>query len=217
MSDLALANGMSEGLVYLQVTRGSQDRDFVAAPDLTPNVVMFTQEKSLRETANAANGISIITVPDLRWARRDVKSTGLLAQVLAKQAARAAGAQEAWMVEDGVVTEGASWTAFIVTQDGEVVTRPLSHKVLPGVTRATLMRVARAHGLRCVERTFTVEEALAAREVFLTSAGSLVTGIVSIDGKTIANGHPGQFARDLRAAYFEDAPRTPLALEGKEP
>lgn len=210
MSELARADALTEGLVYLQVTRGSQDRDFVAPPDLAPNVVMFTQQKALRVTTGAANGISIITVPDLRWARRDVKSTGLLAQVLAKQAAKAAGAQEAMMHEDGVVTEGASWTAFIVTPEGELATRPLSHKVLPGITRETMMKVAKAHGLRLVERTFTVEEARAAREVFLTSAGTLLTPIVAIDGHPVANGHPGQVARDLRAAYLAEAPRTAM-------
>lgn len=210
MSELARGDALSEGLVYIQVTRGSQDRDFVAPPDLLPNVVMFTQKKALRATAAAANGISVITTPDLRWTRRDVKSTGLLAQVLAKRAARDAGAQEAMMHEDGVVTEGASWTAFIVTQDGELVTRPLSHKVLPGITRDTMLRVAKNHGLKIVERTFTVEEAYAAREVFLTSAGTLLSPIVAIDGRPVANGHPGQVARDLRAAYLEDAPRTAM-------
>lgn len=211
MAELARADGLVEGLVYLQVTRGSQDRDFVSPPDLVPNVVMFTQEKALRVTAAASKGVSVITVPDLRWARRDVKSTGLLAQVLAKRAAKAAGAQEAWMVEEGgVVTEGASWTAFIVTPQGELVTRPLSNAVLPGVTRDTMMRVAAKHGLRVVERTFTVAQALKAREVFLTSAGTILSPIVAIDGTPVANGHPGQVARDLRAAYLEDAARTPI-------
>jgi D-alanine transaminase len=211
MADLARANGLVEGLVYMQVTRGSQDRDFVPPPDLVPNVVMFTQEKALRVTAAASKGVSVITLPDLRWARRDIKSTGLLAQVLAKRAAKAAGAQEAWMVEEGgVVTEGASWTAFIVTPQGELVTRPLSHAVLPGITRDTMMRIAVKHGLRLVERTFTVAEALKAREVFLTSAGTILSPIVAIDGTPVANGHPGQVARDLRAAYLEDAARTPI-------
>ena len=210
MSELARANDLSEGLVYMQVTRGAQDRDFVAAPDLVPTVVMFTQAKALRVTAAGANGISVVTLPDLRWARRDVKSTGLLAQVLAKHAAKAAGAQEAMLHEDGVVTEGASWTAFIVTPDGDLVTRPLSHKVLPGITRETMARVAKSHGLRVVERTFTVEEARSARECFLTSAGTILSPIVSIDGQPVANGHPGQVARDLRAAYFDAAPRTAM-------
>lgn len=211
MGELARANDLREGLVYMQVTAGSQDRDFVAAPDLAPNVVMFTQAKALRDTAAAKTGVAVITAPDLRWARRDVKSTGLLAQVLAKRAAKAAGAQEAWLVQDGFVTEGASSTAFIVTRAGELVTRPLSHAILPGVTRATMMRVAKAHGLTVVERPFGVEEAKAAREAFLTSAGTLLHPIVSIDGAPVANGHPGQVARDLRMAYLEDAERTPIA------
>lgn len=211
MAELARADGLVEGLVYIQVTRGSQDRDFIPAPGLAPNVVMFTQEKALRATTAAVDGVSVITVPDLRWARRDIKSTGMLAQVLAKRAAKAAGAQEAWMVEEGgVVTEGASWTAFIVTPEGELATRPLSQAVLPGITRDTMMRIAAKHGLRLVERTFTVAEALTAREVFLTSAGTILSPIVSIDGTPVADGQPGPVARDLRAAYLEDAARTPL-------
>lgn len=211
MGEVARANGLREGLVYVQVTAGTQDRDFAHAPDLVPTVAMFTQAKALRETAAARNGVAVATLPDLRWARRDVKSTGLLAQVMAKRVARAAGAQEAWLVEDGFVTEGASSTAFIVTAAGELVTRPLSHAILPGVTRLTIMRVARAHGLVVIERPFSVEEAKAAREAFLTSAGTLVHPIVSIDGAPVANGHPGQVARDLRIAYLEDAERTPIA------
>lgn len=211
MSELALADGLFEGLVYVQVTRGAQDRDFLSPADLTPCVVMFTQFKALRETKAAREGIAVATVPDLRWARRDVKSTGLLAQVLAKRAAQAAGAQEAWMVQDGLVTEGASSSAFIVTQQGELVTRPLSNAILPGITRATMMGVARKHGLRVVERAFSVAEAKAAREAFLTSAGTLLSPIVAIDGTPVANGHPGQIARDLRAAYLADVERTPLA------
>jgi D-alanine transaminase len=212
MSDLARADALSDGLVYMQVSRGCQDRDFVGAPDLKPFVVMFTQAKDLRRSPAAETGIAVISLPDIRWARRDVKSTGLLAQVLAKRAAKAAGAQEAWMTEEnGLVTEGASSTAFIVTPAGELVTRPLSQKVLPGITRATILRVAKAHGLTFVERPFTVEEAKGAREAFLTSAGTIVSPIVMVDGAAVANGHPGQIARDLRAAYFETAERTPLS------
>lgn len=208
MSALVRADALEEGLVYMQVTRGCQDRDFVGTPDLVPTVVMFTQPASLRAPPSAQKGIAVITLPDLRWARRDVKSTGLLAQVLAKQAAKEAGAQEAWMTEgEGVVTEGASSTAFIVTKGGELVTRPLSTTVLPGVTRGTILRVAQRHGLRFVERSFTVREAVEAREAFRTSAGTILTPIVTIDGDPVANGHPGQVARDLREAYFEDAER----------
>lgn len=211
MRDLVRADALTEGLVYMQVSRGCQDRDFVGAPDLKPFVVMFTQEKALRATPAAEKGIAAISLPDLRWARRDVKSTGLLAQVLAKRAAKAAGAQEAWMTEEGgFVTEGASSTAFIVTPQGELVTRPLSRKVLPGITRQTILRVAAKHGLAFVERPFTVEEAKAAREAFLTSAGTILSPIVMIDGTPVANGHPGQIARELRAAYFDDAARTPI-------
>jgi D-alanine transaminase len=211
MGELVVADRLREGLVYLQVSRGCQDRDFYGAEDLKPFVVMFTQSKTLRDAPAARAGIGVITLPDIRWARRDVKSTGLLANVLAKRAAKAAGAQEAWMTEDGgVVTEGASSTAFLVTEAGDLVTRPLSAKVLPGITRETILRVARSHGLTFVERPFTVAEALRGREAFLTSAGTIVSPIVRIDDAAVADGRPGPVATALRAAYFEDAERTPI-------
>ncbi|MEK7245422.1 MAG: aminotransferase class IV, partial [Pseudomonadota bacterium] len=134
-TDLVRRNDLGEGLVYIEVTRGVFERDFLCPPDLAPSVVMFTQAKIVAESPSAKTGVAIITVPDLRWRRRDIKSVSLLAQVLAKQAARAAGVAEAWMVEDGYVTEGASSTAFIITQDRRILTRPLSSAILPGVTR----------------------------------------------------------------------------------
>jgi D-alanine transaminase len=147
----------------------------------------------------------VITVPDLRWARRDIKSVALLAQVLAKQAAAEAGVAEAWMVEDGQVTEGGSSTAFIVTRDGCIVTRPLSHAILPGITRQALLRLAEETQLRIEERPFTPEEAKGAAEAFLTSATSLVMPVVSIDGRAVGEGRPGPIARRLRALYLEAA------------
>jgi D-alanine transaminase len=153
----------------------------------------------------AETGASVITVPDLRWKRRDIKSIGLLAQVLAKQAAAEAGVNEAWMVEDGLVTEGGSSTAFIITADRKVVTRPLSTAVLPGITRLSVMRLSQESGLTIEERPFSVEEALAAAEAFYTSASSLVMPIVRIDGKPVGNGKPGAQTRRLRALYLEMA------------
>ena len=164
---------------------------------------MFTQPKNIRQSPTAQTGIAVITVPDLRWKRRDIKSVGLLGQVLAKQAAVEAGVGDAWMVEDGFVTEGSSSTAFIVTADKRLVTRPLSNAILPGITRVAVMKLAREAGLTVEERLFTVEEAHEAVEAFNTSASSIVLPVVQIDGKPVGTGKPGPLALRLRALYFE--------------
>src|SRR3712207_64972 len=135
----------SEGLVYMQVTRGAAERDFAFPKDAGPTVVMFTQRKVITRSPQAESGVAVVTTPDLRWKRRDIKSVALLAQVLAKQAAAEAGVFEAWMVEDGLVTEGSSSTAYIITPDRRIVTRPLSHAILPGITRQSVMRLAHEH------------------------------------------------------------------------
>ena len=203
--ELMARNGLKEGLIYIEVTRGVFERDFTCPADLTPTVVMFTQAKKLRDNPAARTGAAVITLPDLRWARRDIKSVALLAQVLAKQAAKAAGVAEAWMVEDGFVTEGASSTAFIITEAKEVITRPPSHAVLPGITRQTVMRLAARHGLTLTERLFTVDEALAAREAFFTSASTFAMPVVTIDGKPVGGGTPGPLVQELRGLYVEAA------------
>jgi D-alanine transaminase len=203
--EIVARNRLSEGLVYMQVTRGAAERDYIFPKDATPTVVMFTQPKSMIASPLAETGAAVITVPDLRWKRRDIKSVGLLAQVLAKQAAAEAGVSEAWMVEDGVVTEGGSSTAFILTKDRKVVTRPLSTAVLPGITRLSVMRLAKENGLAIEERAFSVEEALGAAEAFYTSASSLVMPVVSIDGKPVADGKPGPMSRRLRRVYLDMA------------
>lgn len=203
--ELVRRNRLSEGLVYMQVTRGVAEREYGFPADATPTVMMFTQPKTMIGSPLADTGASVITVPDLRWKRRDIKSIGLLAQVLAKQAAAEAGVNEAWMVEDGLVTEGGSSTAFIITTDRKVVTRPLSTAVLPGITRLSVMRLSQESGLTIEERPFSVEEALAAAEAFYTSASSLVMPIVRIDGKPVADGVPGVLTRRLRRTYLEMA------------
>jgi D-alanine transaminase len=203
--EIVARNGLAEGLVYMQVTRGAAERDFVFPKDATPTVVMFTQPKNMIASPLAETGAAVITVPDLRWSRRDIKSIGLLAQVLAKQAAAEAGVAEAWMVEDGLITEGGSSTAFILTNDRKVVTRPLSTAVLPGITRLSVMRLAKENGLTIEERAFSVEEALSAAEAFLTSASSLVMPVVTIDGKPVADGKPGPMTRRLRRVYLDMA------------
>ncbi|OHC82253.1 MAG: D-amino acid aminotransferase [Rhodospirillales bacterium RIFCSPLOWO2_12_FULL_67_15] len=203
--DLIRRNGLGDGLVYIEVTRGVFERDFLCPTDLRPTVAMFPQAKELRDPPAATTGVAVVTVPDLRWKRRDIKSVALLAQVLAKQAARAAGVAEAWMVEDGYVTEGASSTAFIIASDGRIVTRPLSTAVLPGITRSAVLKLAERHGLRFEERPFAVAEALGAAEAFLTSASSLVTPVVAIDGHPVGDGKPGPLTKELRKLYLQMA------------
>jgi D-alanine transaminase len=203
--ELVRRNGLAEGLVYMQVTRGVAERDFAFPKEGAPTVVMFTQAKAITRAPQAETGVGVVTVPDLRWKRRDIKSVALLAQVLAKQAAAEAGVAEAWMQEDGFITEGSSSTAFIITKDKRIVTRPLSNAVLPGITRLSVMRLAAENGLIVEERLFTLDEAHAAAEAFLTSASMLVTPVVMIDRQPVADGRPGPLTRRLRTLYLEMA------------
>lgn len=205
---LIARNALNEGLVYLQLTRGADPtRDFLPAPDTPPTLVMFVTPKAFIDTPAVQTGIAVATMPDLRWARRDIKSVGLLAQVMAKREAAARGCQEAWMVEDGHVTEGASSTAFIVTDEG-IVTRPYSRAVLAGCTGLALDALAQENGLAVIRRPFTVTEALAAREAFIASASTLCLSVVRIDGQPIGAGVPGPIATRLRALYIDFARRT---------
>lgn len=204
---LIARNELDEGVVYLQVTRGSEDRNFDYSDTLKPNLVAFTQAKKLQDTVAHKDGIKVALVDDIRWARRDIKTTMLLAQVQAKRQVRASGCAEAWMVQDGFVTEGASSTAFIVTQAGKIVTRPNSKVTLPGCTRLAVLQAAVSRGLQVEERLFTADEAYLAREAFLTSASSFVTPIVEIAGHRIGEGKPGPITRRVQQIYLE------LALE----
>jgi D-alanine transaminase len=203
--ELVERNGLVEGVVYLQATRGAEDRDFLPSPDLAPTLVMFTQAKALIDAPAAKTGIAVATVPDIRWGRRDIKSVMLLAQVLAKQEAARAGAQDAWMVADGMVTEGASSTAWILTHDGALVTRSNSHVTLPGCTSDALTGLVGELGLTIDFRPFSVEEVLAAKEAFNSAAGSLILPVVSIDGRPIGNGAPGPVTTRLRELYIAHA------------
>jgi D-alanine transaminase len=211
--EIVRRNGMTEGFIYFQVTRGVAERDFFFPENAKPTVAMFTQAKSIADAPAARAGIAVITVPDQRWARRDIKSINLLAQVLAKQAAKEAGAQEAWMVEDGFVTEGGSSSAFIVTKKGSIVVRPLSNAVLPGITRKSLLRLSEEVGIALEERRFTVEEAYDAAEAFLTSASNFVLPVVSIDGRLVGDGKPGPITKRLRELYLAMASAPALAAE----
>ena len=202
---LIARNDLVEGLVYLQVTRGASERDFVFPLNWVPTFIAFVQRKTFLSAPSARTGIAVKSVPDLRWARRDIKSVNMLAQVLAKQEARAAGCQEAFLVEDGFVTEAGSSTPFIITPDRCLVTRPNSHAILPGCTRKATMALAQAHDMRSEERPFTIAEALNASEVFITSATSFVTPVVRLDGVEIGTGKPGPLTTRLREIYIETA------------
>lgn len=206
--ELIARNSLVDGLVYIQVTRGAAERDFVFPKGVKPTLVMFTMVKDIVNAAAAKSGIAVKTVPDIRWARRDIKSVALLAQVLAKQAAAEAGCQEAWMIEDGAITEGGSSSAFILTQDNVLVTRQNSSAILPGCTRKAVMALAEELQLRIEERPFTVAEALASKEAFITSASSFVQPVVTLDGQTIASGKPGPVSLRLREIYVEFARAT---------
>lgn len=202
-TELVARNGLTEGLVYIQVTRGVAERDFAYPKgEVTPTVVMFTQAKSILANPLAETGAAAITVPDLRWKRRDIKSVALLAQVIAKQQATEAGVAEAIMIEDGAVTEGSSSTIFIVTRDGAIVTRPLSTALLPGITRAAVLALAEETGLTFEERIIGAGELPEAAEAFYTSASAFVMPIVTIDGRALGDGRPGPVTRRLRALYF---------------
>ncbi len=207
--ELIARNNLVNGMVYLQVTRGSAPvRDFTFPKEVKPTLVMFTSAKDIVNAASAKSGIGVITVPDIRWVRRDIKSVALLAQVLAKQAAAEADCAEAWMIEDGKVTEGGSSSVFILTQDDVIVTRQNSSSILPGCTRKAVVALAEERQLRIEERAFTVEEALAAKEAFITSASLFVQAVVTIDGKAVADGKPGPMATRLREIYVEFARAT---------
>lgn len=203
--ELIARNGVAEGGVYLQITRGVADRDFLYPEGAAPTVVAFPQSRPVLEHPCAAAGIKVVTIPDLRWKRRDIKSTSMLAQVMGKQAAKLKGAYEAWMMEDGFVTEGTSSTAFIVDSDGVVRTQPLGPHVLTGVTRRAVLRLAANQGVRTEERPFSVKEVFAAREAFITAATAFVLPVVEIDGVPIGDGRPGPVVRAFRTLYIEEA------------
>ena len=207
--ELVARNALDSGLLYLEVTRGADaGRDFVFPKGVTPTLVMFVSAKDIINAPNARTGIGVISVPDIRWTRRDIKSVALLAQVLAKQAAAEAGCGEAWLIEDGVVTEGGSSSAFILTQDDVIVTRNNSNAILPGCTRKAVVALAEERQLRVEERPFSVAEALAAKEAFITSASSFVQPVVSIDGKQVGDGKVGPMATRLRELYVDFARAT---------
>jgi D-alanine transaminase len=198
--ELIRRNNVEEGSVYLELTRGAADRDFAFPKQAGPTLVMFTQARRFVDSPAAKAGIKVATAPDQRWARRDIKSVNLLASVLAKHIAAERGAQEVWMHEDGVVTEGGSSTAWIV-KDRTLISRPLSAKVLPGITRAAVLAFLAESAFAFDQRSFTLTEALAADEAFITSATNFVMPVVMIDGQAIGAGVPGAATLRLRDLY----------------
>ncbi|MDP5305909.1 D-amino-acid transaminase [Paracoccus spongiarum] len=204
---LLAENAITDGLVYLQVTRGNPgDRDFAyPSADTPPTVVMFTQSKpGLADAPAARTGWKVVSVEDLRWGRRDIKTVQLLYPSMAKMEAKARGADDAWLVEDGRVTEGTSNNAYIV-KGGTIITRELGHDILHGITRAAVLRLAAEAQMKVEERSFTIAEAQAADEAFITSASAFVMPVVQIDGAAIGTGTPGPVAARLREIYLEES------------
>lgn len=206
-------NRLSDGLVYLQVSRGTIPRDFLFPDPSVPATLVCIARPLPPQAADqrAKTGIAVITLPESRWARCDIKTVMLLPASLAKQSAHARGASEAWFIDaEGFVTEGASSNAWIVDAQGRLRTRPLDHAILPGITRRTVFDTAAALGLAIDERPFTREEALCATEAFISSATNTVMPVVSIDGHKIASGTPGPLSLELRRAFTNVAERSPV-------
>jgi len=211
--ELVRLNGINEGMVYLQITRGSAgDRDFMFPdPEKVPStIVMFTQDvPSLADSAVSKRGTKVISVEDIRWHRRDIKTTQLLYPSMAKMMAKKAGCDDAWMVEDGKVTEGTSNNAYIV-KGGKIITRQLSNDILHGITRAAVLRFAKEAQMVVEERSFTIEEAQGADEAFTTSASAFVMPVVEIDGAQMGDGKPGPVAKRLREIYLDESRKSAI-------
>ncbi|OSP55175.1 D-amino-acid transaminase [Pseudoruegeria sp. SK021] len=202
--ELIARNDLHEGGIYLQVTRGAADRDFIYPADATPTLVLFTMAMKLTGPGKADQGIKVIAIEDQRWGRRDIKTVQLLYPSMGKMMAKAAGKDDAWMVEDGFVTEGTSNNAYIVTKDGKIVTRQIGPEILNGITRTAVLRFAREAQMVVEERPFTIAEAQNAAEAFITSATTFVMPVVEVDGAALGDGRPGPVAKRLREIYLEE-------------
>ena len=203
--ELIKRNKLEEGLVYLQITRGATDRDFSYPKEIRPSILLFTQVKNILNNKMARQGMTVITSPDLRWARRDIKTISLLAASMAKMEAIKSGADDVWLVDqNGLITEGSSSNTYIVTEEG-VITRHLSNDILAGITRRAILHLAETQNVKIIERAFTATEAKQAREAFATSAGMFVIPVVKIDDKRVGLGRPGKTTRSLQQLYIEMA------------
>lgn len=204
--ELIKRNNVDEGVVYLQVTRGAADRDFSYPKDSQPSLILFTQAKEIVENPVSKTGISVLTTEDIRWGRRDIKTVALLAASMAKMMANENGADDAWLVDrEGNITEGSSCNAYIVTDDGTIITRNLSNDILHGITRKVVLQLAEENDVQVIERPFSVAEAHQAKEAFVTAAGSFVLPVVRIDNNIIGEGKPGQVYTKLRRLYIDMA------------
>nr|WP_321526105.1 D-amino-acid transaminase [uncultured Cohaesibacter sp.] len=206
--ELIKRNNIDAGSVYIQVTRGAEDRNFLWSEGLKPSLILFTQSRGAKMDDVAEVGLNVVSQPDIRWQRRDIKTVALLPASLAKKKAIAAGANDAWLVEDGFITEGTSNNAHIITRDGKLITRALSNKILHGITRKAVLALADEAGLTVEERSFTPDEVKAAAEAFVTSATMFVAPVVSFDGTAIGDGKPGPFTRRLRELYLDFAKKS---------
>ncbi len=204
--ELVERNDLDNGMIYLQITRGSAgDRDFVWPGDDVPSsIVLFTQDKDLVNAPTAKTGLKVISIEDQRWARRDIKTVQLLFPSMAKMEAKAQGKDDAWLTEDGLVNEGTSNNAYIV-KDGAIITRHLSNDILHGITRASVLRYAKEAQMKVEERSFSIAEAQGADEAFCTAASAFVTPVVEIDGEAVGDGTPGPVATRLREIYIEES------------
>lgn len=200
--ELIKHNKLDEGAIYLQITRGAADRDFVFPENAKQTLILFTQAKPL---SAPKSGIRIISAPDIRWGRRDIKTVQLLAPSLTKMLAKEAGKDDAWMVEDGFVTEGTSCNAYIVTNDGKIITRNLSNSILHGITRAAVLKLASELNMEIEERPFTIDEAQQAAEAFVTAATAFVNPVIEIDHVELSGGKPGPVVTRLSQLYIEES------------
>ncbi|KQZ47742.1 D-amino acid aminotransferase [Rhizobium sp. Root149] len=197
-------NDLESGLIYLQISRGAADRDFLFADGMKPSIIMFTQKKNVLENPKWETGLSVVTVPEGRWANRQIKTVQLLYSSMIKTEAAKAGADDVFLVEDGLITEASSSNVHIVTKDGVLVTRHLSNALLHGITRASVLSLAQGSDLEVEERAFSVAEVLSAAEVFITSASAFVMPVVRVDGRSIGDGKPGPVSRKLLQTYIQD-------------
>ena len=198
-------NDLDNGIIYLQISRGSEDRDFLYSENIEPTVVMFTQRKNFFKDIKALKGISVITQEDSRWKYKDIKTTSLLGSVLAKNEAERKGADDSWYTKDGFVTEGAASNVFIVNKKKVIKTHPLSSDILPGTTRSTVFEIAKLLDLTVKEVPFSVDEAIDSKEAFITGAGTLVVPVIKINQSVIGDGQPGEITNAIREKYLSIA------------
>lgn len=196
-------NELTNGLIYLQISRGAEDRDFLYSASLEPTIVMFTQARNVLANPRWETGISVATVPEGRWSNRQIKTVQLLYSSMAKMEVQRKGADDALFVEDGFITEGTSNNFHIVTSDGKLITRALSNALLHGITRGSILDIAEKAGIPTEQRSFTPDEAKSAAEAFITSAGVFVMPVIAIDGQKIGDGKPGPISQKLRSLYIQ--------------